>query len=70
MLEKCQCIKCGKTLLFYEIEKGLVEVKCRNNKCGVVNSIFCEYGICKIVDKFEYQKKICYSNITVNKKIC
>jgi len=67
MLVKCKCVKCKKTLLFYEMEKGLVEIKCRNNKCGTVNAIFCDHGNCKVVDKFEYKQNMCYNSVTVNK---
>lgn len=36
-LNKYRCNFCGKTLYFFEIEKGRVEIKCSRRECGEIN---------------------------------
>lgn len=55
MLERLRCKSCGKTLMFHEIEDGLVEMKCWRRECKALNTIKCEDGVCHLdvtVDAF------------------
>ncbi len=48
MLQRLRCKKCGATLLFHEIEDGVVEIMCRQTKCKAVTRVKCENGACYV----------------------
>lgn len=51
MLQRLRCKICGATLLFHEIEEGVVEIMCRQTKCKTVNRVKCENGVCFVEEK-------------------
>lgn len=38
-LKKYKCEACGKTLYFFKIESGIVEIKCNRRGCGHINRL-------------------------------
>lgn len=55
------CVGCGRKLLHHDIINGIVEIKCRISKCGIVNQLICANGICVIQNKFEDETNLLYN---------
>lgn len=51
MLQRLRCIKCGATLLVYEIVNGIIEIMCRQQKCKHINRLNCQNNVCSFENK-------------------
>lgn len=58
MLQRLRCHKCGATLLFHEIEDGVVEIKCRQTKCRAITRFKFENGVCQVVEESLHDRGI------------
>lgn len=63
-MDRIRCAQCGSTLLFQEINDGVIEVKCKN--CKKIMRAECNDGICNVEERIISVDK--YPSYLINHK--
>lgn len=48
MLNRIRCKNCHNTLMIADIDEGVVEIKCTNKVCRLINRVECQSKVCII----------------------